>query len=482
LAIDVFSGWCVNQLFSGLLQLTANDELVPDVAQSWEVQDDGCTYIFHLRDDISWSDGEAVTSADFEYAWKRILHPDIDHGLSEILFDIVGAQAFKDDLLDDPEDLGVKATDEYTLVVNLESPSSYFLQLMANAVSKPVPKHVVEHLGLSWSEPANIVTNGPFMLKSLIPGQSMIFERYDGYHGRSKGNLSEVDFRIVPGQTALEMYERDELDILYPYNRLSFRNARRAIQRHPGDYISRPNPMTSFLTFNVTKPPFDDPKVRRALVLAMDRETLANTLIPGLDFPAGGGLVPPGVAGHVPGIALAYDPALARQMLAEAGYPGGQGLSVLEGICAHWAGLSLVSEHLVAMWKANLGLQVAFEYTESLEELDDRFKKNPPDVILRGWAADYPDPDSFLRYSNWVQDSGWSNPQYEALVQDAGSIADQAQRMVMYRQAELILVEEAPVVPVHYDRLHVLVKPWLPGLPASVISGNILKDVIIEEH
>ena len=124
-----------------------------------------------------------MTARDFEYAWKRALHPDNDQGLAEILFDIVGAQAFKDGLLDDPDDIGVKAADRFTLLVNLESPSSYFLQLMATSVSMPVPKHIVEKLGPTWIEPASIVTNGPFRLKSLDPGQSMIFERYEDYHG-----------------------------------------------------------------------------------------------------------------------------------------------------------------------------------------------------------------------------------------------------------------------------------------------------------
>jgi oligopeptide transport system substrate-binding protein len=278
------------------------------------------------------------------------------------------------------------------------------------------------------------------------------------------------------------MYEQDELDILYPYYHLSFQDARRVIQRHPDDYISGPNPMTTYLAFNVRKPPFDDPQVRRALILAMDRETLANRLTQGLDFPAGGGLVPPRVAGHIPGIGLPYDPPLARQTLAEAGYPGGEGLPLIEGICPLVGGLPLISENLTAGWKANLGLQVSFEHSESFDELNDRLESDPPNLWLRGWLADYPDPDSFLRYGSWLRHSGWHNEQYETLVQDARRIADQGQRMAMYRQAELFLVEEAPVVPVSYDRLHILVKPWLPGLPASIINGNILKDIIIEPH
>jgi len=202
---DGWSGWYIVQLFSGLLQLTAGDELVPDVAQSWEVLDGGRTYVFHLRDDVSWSDGKPVTAADFEYAWKRALRPDNDLGLAEILFDIKGARAFKEGRLADPEGVAVRAVGNHSLILELESPSSYFLQLMALPVSMPVPRHIVERFGPAWTEPENIATNGPFILKSWIRGTSISFERYKDYHGRFKGNVSQVDIKIVPGEVALEL-------------------------------------------------------------------------------------------------------------------------------------------------------------------------------------------------------------------------------------------------------------------------------------
>jgi ABC-type oligopeptide transport system substrate-binding subunit len=472
--------WIINQLFSGLLQLTAEDGLVPDVAQSWEVLDEGRTYVFHLRNDVRWSDGQPVMATDFETSWKRVLDPDNDQGLGEILFDIRGAKAFKQRQLNDPDQLGIQAVDAHTLVVKLESPSSYFLQLMALAVTKPVPRHIVNDHGSAWTEPEKIVTNGPFTVGSLIPEQLVILERFEDYHGRFKGNLTQVVLKIAQHSEALAMYERNELDILYPYEHVPYHEARRFVHHHPDDYFSVPDPAASFLVLDVTRPPFDNARVRQALTLATDRETIANRLIKRFDFPATGGLVPPGIAGHVPGIALPFDPAAARQKLAEAGFPDGKSLPPVNGLIASYWNSNRLAEYLTAQWQKYLGLNVSFEAVEG--NIWDHLDGDPPNLFFTNWWADYTDPDSFLRLANWQASGGWRNERYEALVEDARRIADQGQRMALYRQAEQILVEEAPIVPLAYGRLHVLIKPWVQSLPASGISGNILKDIVMEPH
>jgi oligopeptide transport system substrate-binding protein len=478
---DAFSGWCINQFFSGLVQLTAEDELLPDMAQSWEVLEEGRKYIFHLRDDVVWSDDTPVTAADFEYAWKRTLHPINEKGLFEILFDINNAKEYKEGLLDDPGAVGVKAVDEYTLVVDLESPSNCFLQILASPISKPVPSHVVGRLGESWSEPENIVTNGPFRLKSLIPKKELIFERYDAYHGRFGGNITLCELVNVSDQEAVEMYERDELDIIYPFAYQSISDGKRMIQLHPDEYISLPDPSTQYLAFDATKPPFDDPRVRQALVLATDRSTVINQIAQGITFPASGGMVPPGVVGHVPGIALPFDPELARARLAEGGYPEGSGLPTIEVSAVDYRFAREVIVHLAAQWEEILGLRLSIQYVD-IEPLVEHLEATRPNMWMMGWSADYPDPDSFLRYATWLSHSGWHNEKYEILVQEARRITNQERRMGLYREAEEILANEAPIMPIMYGRQEVLIKPWLPGLPASVISGNILKDIIIEPH
>ncbi len=475
-----FSGWFITQLFSGLLQFTAEDELVPDIAHSWELLDGGCRYIFHLRDDVRWSDGNPVTAADFEYSWKRTLHPDNDLGLVEILFDIQGARAYHTGENPEASSVGISAVDEQTLVVNLEGPSSYFLQLMAIFITRPVPSHRVQSLGPDWSKPENLVTNGPFLLKS-ITDESIVLEKYGDYHVPFRGNVDQVQFTIVQESTVPEMYENDEIDIAYPYFSAPFQEALRLIQRHADEYISRPDPHTQYLAFDTTRSPLNDPRVRLAMVMAIDRKTLANRHTQGLDFPAVGGMVPPGVAGHAPGIALPYDPAAAREKLAQAGYPDGKGLPLLQGTCYAHGHSRHIADYLIAQWKSVLGIDVSFDYLKTFVQ-EEYYADKPPDFYLRGWSADYLDPDSFLRYSHWQPESGWVNEQFQTLVEGARRTADQGERLAMYRRAEQILVEEAPVIPINYGRLHILIKPWLNGLPASMITGNILKDIIIEPH
>jgi oligopeptide transport system substrate-binding protein len=480
-SMDAFSVWCINQLFSGLVQLTPEDELLPNIAQSWEMLDEGRKYIFHLRDDVVWSDGTPLTGADFEYSWKRTLSPENSQGLPEILFDINNAKEYREGLLDDPEALGINAIDDYTLEVDLAGPSNCFLQIMALAISKPVPQHIVQRYGDDWSDPETLVTNGPFRLKSLIDDKELIFERSDTYHGRFGGNISRVDLIRVPDEEAIAMYERDELDIIDPYSHLSIPDGTRMIQLHPDEYISMPAPSTFYFVFDATRPPFDDARVRRALVLAIDRPAVYNQMAQAIVFPATGGMVPTGIIGHVPGIALPYDPELARARLAEGGYPEGRELPPVEVVALD---SSLSREYLecfAVQWKEILGLHITVVF-RNYATYYEQIKKTRPCIWMTGWTADYPDPDSFLRCDPWLQQSGWRNERYETLVQEAKRITDQDSRMDLYRQAEQILVDEAPVVPIYYIREHVLINTWVIGLPASVIAGNILKDIVIESH
>ncbi len=479
-----FPLWFMNQIYSRLLHWTADDELVPDVAQSWEVLDGGRTYIFHLRDDVVWSDGTPVTAADYEASWKQALHPDNDQGLGEIFFDTIGARAFKQGRLDDPDLIGIQAPDAHTLVVRLENPTSYFLQVPATAAASPVPRHLVEKYGPEWHRPEKIVTNGPFAIQSWKPEKSVVLERYEAYHGRFKGNISQVILDVVRGRAGVEMYQRDDLDILYPYDHVSVNEAKRLIQGHPDEYLSWPALWSYHLILDVTGPPLDDPRARQALVLAIDRDALANRVLRGREFPASGGLVPPIIEGHVPGIALPYDPALAREKLAEAGYPGGRGAPPLRAVATMYGERHLIIEHLATQWKTNLGIEVSVEVfrLDQFKQYNDALERARPNLYYRGWEGDYADPDSYLRVANWLEESGWRNEPYQALVDGARRIADQRQRLAMYRQAEGILLEEAPIIPLTYGREHVLIKPWIASLPAAAFGGNILKDIIIEPH
>jgi oligopeptide transport system substrate-binding protein len=475
---DIYSGVVIRQLFSGLVELSPEMEVTPNVARSWEVSEGGRKYVFHLRDDVRWSDEARVTAGDFEYAWKRVLDPATGSPVANQLYDVKGARAFHQGEVG-RGDVGIQALDELTLAMELEEPTGHFPQLLAHSVCYPLPRHVVEAHGEAWTEPGNIVTNGPFKLATWERGKSIVLVHTPDYHGQFGGNIRRMELCLLSNLPAvMHMYESDDLDILdlgsFPPLEID-----RARQRHAGEYVSAPRLQTAYVAFSVKQPPFDDVRVRRAFALATDAETLADVVLRGYSFPATGGFVPPVMPGHSAGIGLPYDPGRARQLLAAAGYPDGCGFPDVEFFTEQYFEPHI--EYLQMQWRENLGVEIVCETMEPATYYD-RLNRQPPHVYVTGWIADYPDPDSFLRMFPIWRWSGWRNRPYEKLVEEARKVLDQGKRMNLYAQADRILVDEAVIVPLTYERTHMLVKPWVSRYPTSALERWFWKDVIIEPH
>jgi oligopeptide transport system substrate-binding protein len=475
----------ITQLFSGLVRETPEGSVVPDVARSWEISEGGCEYVFQLRNDVRWSDGAPVTAGDFEYAWKRVLTLDPSTQLARLLYDIKGARALHRGE-SESMDVGVRALDDLTLMVDLEAPTGHFLQVLSNPAYSPVPRHVVEVLGEAWADlEANstelgIVTNGPFRLESWRRGESMVLVRNPDYHGHFEGNLEQVKLSLLADPWAeLEIYEADGLDVL-GITFFSLAEMHDVRWRHTAEYVSVPVFGTAYIGFDLSRPPFDDVRVRRALVLAIDKETLAGVILRGYVSPATGGFVPPGMAGHSAGIGLPYDPPRARRLLAEAGHPDGRGFPAVNILIPPGYALEY-QEYLQVQWCKNLGVEIAWETTEWATYID-RLDRESSGMIAGMWVADYPDPDSFLRVGIQQTQTKWQNKAYDALVEEAGRTTNQEKRMRLYRQADRILIEEVPIMPVSYSRRHLLVKPWVTRYPLAPRIAAFWKDVIIEPH
>ncbi|HEY66429.1 MAG TPA: AAA family ATPase [Caldilineae bacterium] len=483
LAGDANSGGVIEQLFSGLVESSPNMNIIPDVAYSWDVLEGGRTYIFHLRDDIRWSDGVPVTAWDFEYAWKRVLDPDTQSPCASLLYDVKGARAFHQGNLRDPDSVGVRALDETTLLVELEGPISYFLHILAHSVTRPVPRHAIEAHGEAWTQTEHLVTNGPFRLHVWEWGRRVVLTRNPGYHGRFTGNVEQVELYLLVDPEAkvakLEMYEGDTLDVLSLWWGLPPAEMERVRQKHAGEHISAPQFFIRCVCFNVSYPPFDDRQVRQAFAHAIDRGTLAHVVMRGLASPATGGFVPPGMPGHSPDIGLRYDPDRARELLAQAGYARGQGFPVIEW--ATFSGSEIVAEQLQKGWRRILGVEIRQETLEWGPYEERVFSGRSP-VFLRAWMADYPDPDNFLRQSDHRHPTRWEHATYDALIEQAKHVVDQQERMSMYRRADEILIKEASIIPLVYSRQNMLVKPWVRRYPASPYKWWFWKDIIIEPH
>jgi oligopeptide transport system substrate-binding protein len=237
---------------------------------------------------------------------------------------------------------------------------------------------------------------------------------------------------------------------------------------------------TDFIGFDVSRPPFNDLRVRQAFALATDKGLLADVAMRGFAFPATGGMVPPEMPGHSRGISLPYDPESAQNLLAGAGYPGGRGFPKIVCLARDDPGHDLLCTFLQTQWREILRIEPAMEFTE-WGNFHEKYHQKNPHMWMVGWVADYPDPDNFLRVQWWF-DPAWRHEQYWSLVENARRVMDQEKRISMYQQADRILADEVPLFPLTYERFHMLVKPWVKRLPISPLVSFFWKDIILEEH
>ena len=469
----------IDQLFSGLVAPTPDMDVVPDVARRWEVLEGGRKYVFHLRDDVQWSDGTPLTAGDFEYAWKRNLHPTAGSPRADLLYDIKGARLYHHGKAERGA-VGVHALDTVTLVVEVERPIGYLPHLLTHSITCPVPRHCVEAYGEEWTAVDRIVTNGPFRLESWEQGEQLVLVRNETYHGRFRGNVEKVVL-LVPGDIwgivdwdahALALYERDGVDVMRIGEAVA-----QARERHADEHLSFPMLWTIWLSFDLSQPPFNDLRVRQAFAMAIDRARFQNEVTRGLFTPADGGLLPPAMPGHSPGIGPTYDPVRARCLLAEAGYAEGQGFPRIHGM----GGTSQESEFLQAQWQENLGVQVDWQ-TLDVATAYARASREPPPLFFGAEMPDYPDPNSYMRGFFQLPYIYWRKEAFDGLVEKAGQVTNQEERMKLYQQADRIFVDELPLTPLFYGRLHILVKPWVHKYLLSPAWKAFWQDVILDPH
>jgi len=479
----IFELELVKELFCGLVMLSEDQTVMPVAARHWDVLDGGCRYVFYLRQDLLWSDGEPVTAADFEFAWKRVLEPATRSPQANLLYDIRGAKDFHQGRITDPEQIGVTATDSYTLVVELEEPCGHFPYIVGDPVSYAVPKHVIEREGDAWTEPGLIVTNGPFQLESWShpPGGTIHFTRNPHYFGKFKGNIEHVT--LIFYENEIEAYrsfvagELDVVEFLLPQLQQEEWNYYQEV----GQLHISTLPFVDSIYFITDRPPFDNPDLRRAFVLATDREKLAREV--GNKLPATGGYLPPSLPGYSPDAGLPYDPEEARRILAAAGYPQGCGfppVNLLIELVGLEKGDNLIFAILQEMWRENLGIstqKLRQDPTTRQFEVDQECH-----FFFLGWFADYPDPASFLQTNYLIDQCHWKNPIFERLIEEGRRTIDQVKRVNLYRQADRILTEGAVVMPLFYGHIYELRQPWAHKPAGASIYSPQWKDISLMPH
>jgi len=471
-AEDDVSALLVAQLFEGLVRIGRDYNILPAVAARWEVNEEGTKYVFHIKEDVHWNDGTQLTAADFEYAWKRNLSLTEESPATSLLHVIKNAQAFKEGELDDPSQVGVHARNDFTLEVCLEDPTPYFPYLLAHTVLYPLPKWALERYGSDWAQYQNLVTNGPYELAEWKPGERLTLSKNPLYHEEFSGNVQKVECLVFESfnEQTLKVYDSDNLDAVSLLNADPGALAQ-AMNTHPDEFVTIPRPSTLYLSFRTDIPPFDDVRLRRAFVHAVDRDELESKAYKGSHMAATGGFIPPGMVGHSAGIGLVYDPDLARRLLSEAGYPNGKGFPEIAWLHPTASKDERIIPFLRSSWRENLGLELESQSPE-WGEFYQRFTSDPAHLTILGWGADYPDPDNMLRVTFHSEEGlnipHWHNSRFDTLVETAKRITDQGNRMELYREADRILVaEEAVIMPLGYANGWMLVKPWV-SLPRTL--------------
>jgi len=473
-------------LFEGLINYDPKDlHPIPGVAQSWKISDDGLTYTFFLRKNAKWSNGDPVTAHDFVFSWKRILTPKMATSYGYMLFYVRNAKAYSDGKLADFSQVGVKAKHNYTLVVTLENPTPFFINIMQHYVSFPVHKATIEKYGKwddlanSWTRPGKIVSNGAFTLKSWQMNKKLVVVKNPLYWDAKNVKLSEVHFYPIDNAlTETRMFRSGELhktaDLLPSKIPLLKKKYPENIKLDP--YLS-----VYYYDLNVKRPPFDNKLVRKAFAMAVDRESIVQYVTKAGQKPTGS-LVPPNTNGYYSPTEIPFDVKKAKELLAQAGYPDGKGFPTVEVMYNTTEGHKVVAEAIQQMWNKYLGVKVTLANQDWKVFIDTR--NNHDFTIARdGWIGDYNDPNTFLDMfvtGGPQNHTGFSNVKYDRLIAKAATIQDKEKRNDIFKKAEAILLDEAPIIPMYVYTtkylLHTDVKDW----HANLLNVHPLRHVYLE--
>ena len=473
LTTDATSARIIVEVFGGLVTIDPNLDIVPDLAESWDISDEGRVYTFHLRPEAKFHDGKPVTAHDVQWSLERVTNPLTESPVADqYLGDIVGV---KEKLAGDATTIsGVKFIDEHTIQITIDEAKSYFLAKMTYPTGFVLDKENIEDNPRNWFREPN--GTGPFRLEEYVVGETLLLTRNDNYHlGPPK--LEEVEF-ILSGGTSLLMYENDEIHVagvsLADLDRLSDpeNDLFPELKTAPASFS------VNYIGLNVNEPPLDDVKVRQALNYAIDKQEIASIVLGDLVEPADG-ILPPNFPGYSEGVSgYTFDPVLAKRLLDESKY--GDDLENIPPITITTPGnfganVSLDMEVILQMWERNLGITAEFQQTEYATFLKD-LHKGRFQMFDIGWIADYPDPENFLDILFHSESSNnhthYSNPEVDELLMQARVETDSQTRYDLYNRAEQMILDDAPWVPLWFDgESKLLVKPGVQDylLPPLII-------------
>ena len=482
------SAWEISgALFEGLVRLNSETlEPEPGVAKSWEISDDGLTLIFKLNPEAKWSNGDPVTAEDFVWSWRRSLHPSMGNIMAEYLFPIRNAEPYAKGLISDPGQLGVQALDPTTLKLQLENPTPYIFQLLNSPAAYPVHRATIEAHGEStarythWTRVDNMVNNGPFNLADWKMYRHLRVERSDTYWDAANVDLNAIVFRPIDNATAEEkMFRAGQLHITFrmPVNKIPT-----YVALDDSPYVQAPLLGSYYYLFNIKMPPVNDVRVRRALALTIDREQLVSKVLMGTERPSAS-MVPSGIPQYTVQHHVDFDPAQARQLLADAGFANGEGWPGLELVYNTDENHRRIAVAVQQMWKEHLNIDVTLtnqEWKVYLDTVDNKQFK----LARMGWIGVYLDPGTFLnRFTTQgaTNRTGFSDARYDEIIEKlAPAAVSRTERYKLMGEAESLFMQQYATIPIYsYNGKH-LVQPSVGGYYPNILEYRDFKRISLD--
>lgn len=472
-------------LFEGLIILNTDNSISPAQAESIEISDDKCVYTFHLRNS-TWSDGSPVTARDFEKSWKDILKPDFPASNAHLLYPIKNAEAAKRGLVA-LDEVGIKAQDDKTLIIELEQPTPYFLQLISFCVFFPVNAPIDEaHPDWAYSAGKNFISNGPFVLKSWKHNNEIVLEKNEHYWNKKEVGLDAIRISIISDEmTAFKMYENNELDMIN--DTLSPIPADSLASMAKTDLLKIcPVAGSTLCAFNNQRFPFNNVNIRKAFALAINREAIVKNITQ-LQETIATGAIPPILKKSERSFFKDHDAAYAKELFQKGLDELGIQASDLNGIhLSYYTSETYrkIVQALQQQWLEVLGVEIKLENMER-RVLMEKLNKRDYEMALTIWIAQYSDQMNILeRYKlkeNSKNYAGWENPQFIRLLNESVNCRSDEERMQILEKAESIFMDEMPVAPIYHMNCSFLMKPYVKGLHVTPIGSNDYSKIRIEK-
>jgi oligopeptide transport system substrate-binding protein len=474
----------VADLMLGLTMADANGEAIPGAAESWEVSEDALTWTFHLREHL-WSDGVPVTAGDFVFAYRRVLDPATASQYAWYLYPIRNALAVNGGRMP-VTDLGVEAPDDSTFVVHLENPAPYLAEFLTHSVTSPVPRHVIERLGNAWSRPGNYVSNGPYVLADWVPNDRVTAVKNPLFYDADNVAIDRIYYYPTSDyEAALRRFRAGELDV---QARLPFAQIDWIRANLPETIDLQPTLTIEFISINFTRPGLGDVRVREALSLALDRETIVNE-VRRLGTPPAYSMIPPGIANYPGGVQLSFVGlsqaerlARARLLMQQAGYGPDRRLRFGLEVRASSADARPVPAAIQQMWR-EIYVDIELEQSDAAV-FYNLMQEHDFDAGIAGWVADFNDPSNFLdllRTGNSNNYGQFFDPEYDALLDQAMRERDLEARGQLMARAERIALDAHAWIPMFFHVTDSIRHTYLKGWINNINDTNRTRWMSIDE-